>query len=32
VTACAVVRVASCIDDAVADPDMPRPTNKENSS
>jgi hypothetical protein len=32
VAACPMVRAASCIDDAVAEPDAPHPTNKENSS
>jgi len=27
-----MVCAAGCIDDAVADPDVPHPTNKENSS
>jgi hypothetical protein len=33
VAACPMVRAAGCIDDAVADPDVPHPTNnKENGS
>jgi hypothetical protein len=32
VAACPMVRVAGCIDDAVADRHVPHTTNKDNSS